>query len=482
MSTAHNQTTTAEKHLDRAALDGFASRIHGSVILPDDPDYDDARRLYNAAIDKRPAVIVRCADVADVISSVNFSRTHDLEPAIRGGGHSGPGLGSVDDGLVIDLSQLRDIRIDPDARTARVEGGCTWGEVDRAAHAYGLATPSGIMSTTGVGGLTLGGGTGHLSRRFGLTIDNLLSVDMVLADGSVITASADEHPDLFWAVRGGGGNFGIVTSFRFRLHPVDTVVGGPTFWPIEHAADVLRWYRDFITSAPRELNGFFAFMTIPPAPMFPPELHLKKVCGIVWCYCGEEEQADAVFAPVRAFDAPLLDGIQALPYPALQSSFDALVPPGLQWYWKADFFTELRDDAVAEHVAHGIEMPTPLSSMHLYPISGAVHDVATNESAWAYRRSAFVQVIVGVDPDPTNTERITDWAKDYWTDLHPHSAGGAYINMMMDEGQARIRAAYGENYDRLARIKREYDPENLFHVNQNIQPDPGATPTQRSAH
>ncbi|MEV1129301.1 FAD-binding oxidoreductase [Agromyces sp. NPDC049794] len=421
-------------------------------------------------IDKRPAVIVRCADVADVVSSVDFARANDLELAVRGGGHSGPGLGSVDAGLVIDLSQLRDIRIDPDRRTVRVAGGCTLGELDRATHEFGLATPSGIMSTTGVGGLTLGGGTGHLSRHYGLTVDNLLRVDMVLADGAVVSASAGEHPDLFWAVRGGGGNFGVVTSFEFRLHPVDTVVGGPTFWPIERATDVLRWYRDFITSAPRELNGFFAFMTIPPAPMFPPELRGQKVCGIIWCYSGPTEHADAVFAPVRAFAAPTLDGIQPMPYPALQSSFDALVPAGLQWYWKADFFAELSDDAIAQHVAHGNEMPTPLSSMHLYPISGAVHDVAADETPWAFRQADFAQVIGGVDPDPANRALVTDWAKDYWADLHPHSAGGAYVNMMMDEGQDRIRAAYGANYDRLAAIKGEYDPGNLFHINQNIRP------------
>lgn len=421
-------------------------------------------------IDKHPAVIARCVDVADVIVAVNFARDQDLLVAVRGGGHNGAGLGVCDGGLVIDLSHLNGVHVDPAARTLRSGGGCTWGDVDHATHAFGLATPSGIISTTGVGGLTLGGGLGHLTRTFGLSIDNLLAVDMVLADGRFVTASADENADLFWAVRGGGGNFGIVTSFLFRLHPLRTIVGGPTLWPLDQAAEVMRWYRDFMIDAPEDLNGFFAFLTVPPGPPFPEALHLRKMCGVVWCYTGPAEEADAVFAPVQQVGVPALHGVHPMPYPMLQGAFDALYPPGEQWYWKADFVRELSDAAITHHIEHGSAMPTPKSTMHLYPINGAAHRVGKNETAWSYRDATWGMVIAGVDPDPANAERITTWAKEYWEAVHPYSAGGAYVNMMMDEGQDRVKAAYRDNYDRLVVVKNTYDPTNLFRVNQNIQP------------
>jgi hypothetical protein len=379
-------------------------------------------------------------------------------------------LGVCDDGLVIDLSGLRGVRVDPKARTARVGGGCVWGDVDHATHAYGLACPSGIISTTGVGGLTLGGGIGHLSRKYGLSIDNLLEADVVLADGRVVTVSADDNPDLYWAIRGGGGNFGVVTSFLFRLHPVKEIIGGPTFWPIEQSAEVLAWYQDFIRKAPRELNGFFAFLTVPPAPMFPESLHLKKMCGVVWCYCGAADKAEQVFEPIRRFGPPALYGIHPIPFPALQSVFDGLYPPGHQWYWRADFVNELSDKAIAQHVEHGSRMPTMQSSMHLYPIDGAVHDVDPRATAFSYRRSNWAEVIVGVDPDPANGSKITDWTKSYFDALHPYSAGGAYVNFMMDEGQERVQASFRDNYARLALIKSQIDPTNVFRVNQNIRP------------
>jgi hypothetical protein len=333
-----------------------------------------------------------------------------------------------------------------------------------------MATPSGIISTTGVGRLTLGGGIGHITRKCGLTIDNLLEADLVLADGSFVKASADENPDLFWAIRGGGGNFGIVTSFLFRLHPISTIIGGPTLWPIEKTVDVMKFYRDFITKAPDELNGFFAFIVVPPVPDFPEELHLKKMCGIVWCYSGPPENADKVFAPVKAFGPPALYGIGTMPHPALQGAFDALYPPGLQWYWRADFVNELTDEAIEQHYKHGLKIPTMFSSMHLYPIDGAAGRVGNSDTPWAYRNSKWAQVIVGVDPDPANKELITKWTKDYYEALHPYSAGGAYVNFMMDEGEDRIKATYGANYERLTKIKKKYDPNNLFRVNQNIKP------------
>ena len=443
--------------------------MRGTLVQPGDADYDRARKVYNGMIDKRPRLVVRCADVADVIASVNFARNNKLLLAVRGGGHNGAGLGVCDDGMVIDLGGMRGIRIDPKAHTARVDGGCTWGEVDHASHAFGMATPAGIISTTGVGGLTLGGGIGHLSRRFGLTIDNLLAVDMVLADGSFVTASDKENEDLFWAVRGGGGNFGIVTSFEFRQHALSNVIAGPTLWPLERSAEMLKWYRDFLPAATTDLNGFFAFLTVPPGPPFPEALHLKKMCGVVWCYSGDKAQAEKVFEPVRRTE-PALYGIGEMPYPALQSAFDALYAPGDQWYWRADFVNELSDAAVAAHVEHGSRMPTMQSTMHLYPIDGAVHRVGRKDTAFDYRDSKWASVIVGVDRDPANRELITNWCKSYWEALHPHSAGGAYVNFMMDEGQERVQATYRDQYPRLAAVKQKYDPDNLFRVNQNIKP------------
>ena len=332
-----------------------------------------------------------------------------------------------------------------------------------------MAVPSGIISTTGVGGLTLGGGVGHLTRRCGLTIDNLVEADLVLADGSFVTVNADQFPDLFWAIRGGGGNFGVVTSFEFRLHLIDTIVGGPTFWPLDEAAEVLRWYADFLQAAPVELNGWFAFLSVPPAEAFPRSLHGQTVCGVVWCYTGAVEQSDAAFRPVRDF-APVFDGIGPMSYPALQSAFDSLYPPGLQWYWRADFVNELSDEAIALHAENGSRLPTAHSTMHLYPIDGAAHEIGKSDTAFSYRDARYAEVIVGVDPDPANNEKITSWTKDYWSAVHPFSAGGAYVNFMMEEGHDRVRDSYRDNYDRLVEIKTKYDPANFFRVNQNVRP------------
>jgi FAD/FMN-containing dehydrogenase len=456
--------------LDAAAVETLRAGLRGQLIQPHDADYDTARKVYNAMIDRRPALIARCANVADVMRSVSFAREAGIPLAVRGGGHSGAGLGTCDGGLVIDLSVMRGVRVDPPARTVRVEGGATLGDVDHATHAFGLATPAGIISTTGVGGLTLGGGIGHLTRKYGLTIDNLLEVDIVLADGASVTANAEQHHDLFWAVRGGGGNFGVVTSFLFRLHPVGHVVAGPTLYPLEQASAVMRWYREFLPQAPEDLNGFFAFLTVPPAPPFPEALHLKRMCGIVWCYCGPADRADDVLKPAREFGPPALYGVQSMPYPVLQSAFDGLYPPGLQWYWRADFVNELGDEAIAVNKRFGAELPTLQSTMHLYPIDGAVHRAGRGATAFSYREAQWAQVIVGVSPDPSDGGRIRDWAVGYWEALHPYSAGGAYVNFMMEEGQERVRATYRDNYDRLAKVKRKYDPGNLFHINQNVVP------------
>ena len=456
--------------LDEATVEQFRVSLRGDLIQAGDEGYDEARKVYNGMIDKRPRMIARCVDAADVIASVNFARENEVLLAIRGGGHNGAGWGVVDDGLVIDLSGIRGVRVDPEARTVRVGGGCTWGEVDHAAHAFGLAVPTGIVSTTGVAGLTLGGGHGYLTRKYGLTVDNLLEADVVLADGSFVKASEEQNEDLFWAIRGGGGNFGVVTSFLFRGHPVSTVYAGPTLWEIDRAEEVLRWYREFSPQAPEDLYGFFAFLIVPPGPPFPEHLHNKTMCGVVWCYSGPLEGAEEAFRPVRQFGPPALDLVGPLPLPALNSMFDALYPPGLHWYWKGDFASELSDEALALHIRHGSEVPTLHSSMHLYPIDGAVHRVGKNDTAFSYRDVRWSTVYAGIDPDPANAERITQWARSYWEDLHPYSAGGAYVNFMMDEGQERIKATYQENFERLAAIKNKYDPTNLFRVNQNIRP------------
>jgi FAD/FMN-containing dehydrogenase len=465
-----NTGSQASVGLAGKAAEALRAQLHGEIIQPGDESYDKARKVYNGMIDKRPALIARCADVADVIYAMSFGRENNLTVAVRGGGHNGPGLGTCDDGLVIDLSRLRGIRVDPADQTVRVEGGCLLRDMDHATHAFGLATPSGFFSTTGVGGLTLGGGIGYLVRKYGLAIDNLLSVDVVLADGRLVTASADENADLFWAVRGGGGNFGVVTSFLFKAHPVHTVYGGLMIWPMEVAAELLHFWQDLILKAPDELYGFFGFLTVPPAAPFPEQYQLQKMCSIVWCYTGPLEKAEETFKPIRQFSPLAMDFAGPIPFPALQSMVDALYPPGLQWYWRSDFFEHFDDQAIGLHIKYAAQMPTMLSAMHIYPINGVAGRVSNQDTAWGYREANFAQVIMGVDPDPANNARMIQWARDYWLALHPFSAGGGYVNMIMDEGEEGVKGAYGGNYARLAQIKAKYDPHNFFHVNQNIKP------------
>lgn len=443
--------------------------LRGQLVRPEDAEYDAARKVYNAMIDRNPRLIVRCANIADVISCVHFAREQDLPLAVRCGAHNGGGLGVCDDGVVIDLSRLRGVRVDPGTRTVRVEGGCTSGDVDHATHAFGLAVPFGIVSTTGVGGLTLGAGSGYLTRRYGLTIDNLIEADMVLADGRFVTVNAQENADLYWAIRGGGGNFGIVTSFLFRGHPVHTVYAGLTLWNLDRAGEIMRWYREFLPQAPEELYGFFGFKGVPVSPPFPQELQGKRACGVVWCYTGVPERTEEIFKPVRELK-PVFELLGRMPFPALQSMFDWLLPPGLQWYWRGDFVSDLSDESIERHLEFGNAAPTLLSLMHLYPVDGAAGRVGRNDTAFSFREAKWSMVIAGIDPDPANREKITGWTRDYWSAVHPYSAGGGYVNFMMDEGQDRVRATYRDNYDRLVAIKRQYDPDNLFRVNQNIKP------------
>ena len=452
------------------AVDQLRPQFRGQILMPSDEGYEAARKVYNGMIDKRPGAIARCANVADVIAAVRCARDNDVLTAIRGGGHNAGGLGICDGGLVIDLSAMRGVRVDPVARTVRVEGGCTGGDVDHATHAFGMATPTGTISTTGMAGLTLGGGIGHLSRPYGLSIDNLLAVDVVLADGSFVTADANDHPDLYWAVRGGGGNFGVVTSFLFRLHLVKMVVAGPTFWPLEQTPAVMKAYGDFIAGAPEDVNGFLAFLTVPPVPLFPAELHNRKMCGIVWCSTAPPERFAQATKDMRGVGTPALDHVGPMPFPALQSLFDGLYPPGLQWYWRADFFNEISEASFATHLDWAEKLPTGHSTAHFYPINGAVHRVGRSETAFSYRDALLAGVIVGVDPDPGKKDAITNWTKGYFDALHPYSAGGAYVNFMVEEGQGRVKAWVRDNDARLATIKKRYDPTNFFRVNQNIHP------------
>lgn len=457
--------------INEAKIEQFSSALGGTLIRRDDPAYEEARKLYNGMIDKKPLLIARCVDVADVILAVNFGRQNKLLTAIRGGGHNGPGLGSCDDGLVIDLSQMKGVRVDPENRTVRVEPGCRQGDVDHATHAFGLAVPAGLVANTGVAGLTLGGGHGYLTRRFGLTIDNLIEVDVVLADGRFVTASASRNEDLFWALQGGGGNFGVVTSFVFQAHPVSVVYAGPVFWEIKYARQIMQWYRDFQRQAPVELCTFFGLKRMPSADPFPKEYWGKQVCALISCYSGPMANAEEAVKPIREqLPPPILDGMAEMPFPALQSAFDPLLPPGMQWYWKGDFVKELTDEAIDVHLEYAAKAPSEKSLMHLYPIDGAVRQVEPGATAWNCRDAVWSMVIAGIDPDPSKADELAAWAKGYWEAVHPYSLGSAYVNFMMEEGDERIQATYGDNHARLATIKKKYDPDNFFRVNQNIKP------------
>ncbi|MEU8827524.1 FAD-binding oxidoreductase [Streptomyces sp. NPDC048636] len=457
--------------MDAGTLETMRTTLRGPVIGPRDGAYTRTRQVYNAMIDRHPAAFVPCADAADVMAAVTFIRDNGLELAVRGGGHSGPGLCLVDDGVTIDLSPMNWVRVDPDARTAQVGGGTHLGDLDHATHPFGLATPTGIISMTGVGGLTLGGGHGYLTRKYGLTADNLLSADVVLADGSFVTADETEHPDLFWALRGGGGNFGVVTSFTYRLHPVDTVGVAITVWPVDRTRSVLTWYREFLPQAPDDVYGFFTLFSIPPGPPFPEEIHGRKMCGVVWCHTGGLDHLEEALRSVREPGPPAFHFTSPMPYPALQSMLDPVIPSGYQWYWRGDFFDAIPDAAVEVHQKYGENLPTPLSLMHLYPVDAAAHRPGPDDTAWSYRDAVWSGVFAGVDPDPANAGAIRQWCVDYWEETHPYSMGGSYVNFMgTGEGQERVRATYRGHYDRLARIKRAYDPDNLFHANQNIEP------------
>ncbi|MET9611219.1 FAD-binding oxidoreductase [Kitasatospora indigofera] len=451
-------------------VDDLRERTRGEVVTPQDRGYDEARKVYNATADRRPAAVVRCANAGDVMATVNYAREMGLDLAVRGGGHSAPGYGTCDDGVVADLSGLRGVRVDPATRTARAEPGATWGDLNAATHAFGLATTGGIVSTTGIAGLTLGGGFGYLCRTMGLTCDNLLSADVVTADGRFLTADADRNADLFWALRGGGGNFGVVTSFEYRLSPVDQVVAGPMLFELEHMENILKFYREFVQDAPEQLFLFPGFQTAPPLPFIPEDRHGDVLGIVVVCWSGPVEDADRVLRPLRELAPRVAEAVGPMPYPAINSAFDPLLPPGLREYWKGSFATELTDAAIAAHLEHGPRVPTLSSTMHIYPVNGAPQRVAPEATAYSYREATFSTVILAVWDDPAGDEAQTAWVRDYYAAVSPHSEPGGYINFMGEDDQGRVEDNYRGNYARLAAVKRQYDPGNLFHLNQNIKP------------
>lgn len=451
-------------------IEDLRELVRGDVIGRDDEGYEEARKVYNAMIDKRPSVVVRPLNAGDVMAAVAFAGEHGMDLAVRGGSHSVPGFGTCDDGVVVDLSLMRGVRVDPRNLTARAEGGATWGDFNDATHAFGLATTGGIVSTTGVGGLTLGGGIGYLARGLGLSLDNLISCDLVTADGEFLVASEKEHDDLFWALRGGGGNFGVVTSFEFRLHPVKEIYGGPMFFELEHAKDVIKGFSELIADAPEQLGGFPLFQIAPPLPFIPEERHGDTFVAVVACWAGPVQQGEEAIKPLRDLAPIVAEHVGPMPYPALNSAFDALVPPGMQHYWKANFVRELTDEAIEAHLVHGPKVPTVNSTVHIYPINGACHRVGKDETAFGHRDASFAAVIAGMWPDPADNEKNIQWVRDYYEATAPHSEEGGYINFAADDDQDRAPANFGASYDRLLEVKRKYDPDNVFHMNQNIKP------------
>jgi FAD/FMN-containing dehydrogenase len=456
--------------MNGTALDGLRDQLRGQLITPEDPDYDSARAVFNAMVDKRPAGIVRVAQVADVIAGVNFARENSMPLAIRGGGHSAPGFGTWDDALVLDFVNRTGVRVDPETATARAEGGTTWADFNHATHAFGLATTGGIVGSTGVAGLTLGGGIGYLARKYGLSCDNLISADVVTADGKFLVASEDQNEDLFWALRGGGGNFGVVTSFEFKLHPVDMVHAGVILYSAEHTDTVARFYRDYIANAPEEFGAFLGFHQGPPVPFLPEEWHGKPVCVVVGMWTGDMGEGEARWQPF--LDAAPVAGslVAPMPYPALNVAFDALNQKGMQGYWKANFLPELSDGAIQAHAKHGATVTSVNTAVHIYPIDGAVSRVDVRDTAFAHRNMKFAPVIATQWMEPADNEANIAWTREYAAALAPHSALGGYINFMDTEDQNRVTENYGPNWDRLVEVKRKYDPGNLFHVNQNIKP------------
>jgi FAD/FMN-containing dehydrogenase len=461
---------TAQRDL---AIERLAGSLEGELIAPGHAAYDEARRIWNGAIDRRPACIARCTGVADVVAAVRFARERDLLVAVRSGGHGVGGHALCDGGLVIDLSPMKGIRVDPQARSARAQAGVLWGELDRETQLFGLATVGGIVTHTGIAGLTLGGGIGWLMRKHGATVDNLLSADVVTAEGEIVTASEDENPDLFWAIRGGGGNFGIVTSFEYQLHRVGPIVlAGPVFHPLEDAPAVLRFYREFIAAAPDELTTIFDLSVPPPLPSLPEEVHGKPVVMVGACYAGAPDDGAEVVRPLKEFGRPIADLLEPKPYAALQSMFDPLVPHGWHRYWKSVELPPLTDAAIDTLVEHSSALTSPRSYCIVFQLGGALGRVGEAETAFSQREAAHnVNINAVWTEDDPDADRHIAWARGFFDAMQPHARGRVYLNFLGDEGAARVRQAYGtEQYARLVELKRKYDPTNVFRLNQNIEP------------
>ena len=458
--------------LGAATLKEFEDGLHGEMVRPDGPGYDEARAIWNGAHDGRPAVIARCADAADVRHAIGFASSEGLDVAVRGGGHSIPGFSTVDDGIVIDLSPMKGIEVDPGGRTVKVQGGVTWAELDAATQEHGLATTGGLVSSTGVAGFTLGGGVGWLMRKYGLACDNLRSVELVTADGQSLSASASENAELFWGLRGGGGNFGVVTSFEFDLHPVGpTVNAGVVFYPGERAEEVLRFYREFVKDAPDELTTVANLLTAPPAPFLPEEWHGKKLIGLIGCYSGDPEEGAKAMAPLKELGDPVADLIGPMPYVQMQGLIDALWPKGTNAYMKAGYLSDLDDHAIATAARFHHDATSPSSEIHVHHFGGAVARVPEDETAYGERQAPYVLNILAVTHEPGGLDPHIEWAQRLYTEIEPSLTGGAYINFLSAEGEERVKAAYGaEKFARLQALKDRYDPNNLVHLNQNVTP------------
>jgi len=454
-------TDTHGALIDHGKVSEFGDGLDGQAIAPDDSLYDSARRIWNASVDKNPGLIARCASSADVVKAINFARTNQIQVAVRGGGHNVGGRALCDDGLVIDMSQMRKIDVDTEARTVVAQAGCRLGDLDAATHPHGLVVPAGVVKGTGIAGLTLGGGVGWLVRKYGLTCDNVLSFEVVTADGDIVMASADENEDLFWGLRGGGGNFGVVVTFTYRAHPLTTVLGGLLIHPRAKAGEVLRFYRDFMETAPDELTAYAAMLHSPDG---------DPIVAIIPCWCGDLDAGEKYLRPMREFGPPLVDAVQPIPFPQMQALFDDAFPDGNHNYWKSAFVNELSDEAIDLLVEHANAVPSPLSVLIVELYGGAMARVGADETAFAHRTSDHVVGILSQWADPADTETNIAWTRGVYDALQPHASGAFLLNFLDQEDDAVIRAAFGSNYNWLAELKRKYDPANFFRNNQNIEP------------